>query len=203
MPIGDKVVVDDRDRKGQEMDKEYKVQKKEKQLRSRKRGTSIRRIAVISVLAALSMMLMTTFLISVVRVDRNAMSPTLQQGDVVVTLKYTAIERGDTIAFYQGNQILFRRVIGTEGDWITIDEEGKVKRNTEILEEAYVSNQSLGGSDIEFPYRVQTSRYFVLADDREVMTDSRVALIGSIAQKQMIGETVFRIWPLNRIGRVS
>ncbi len=185
------------------MEKAYKVQNKEKKPRERKKSHAVGWILVVSALAAIAMMLLTTFLLSVVRVDMNAMSPSLQQGDIVVALKRTSIERGDTIAFYQGNQVLFRRVIGTQGDWIDMDEEGNVTRNAEILEEPYVRNKSLGESDVEFPFRVQVSRYFVLADDREVMTDSRVVLIGSIAQKQMIGETVFRIWPLNRIGRVS
>ena len=39
--------------------------------------------------------------------------------------------------------------------------------------------------------------YLLLGDNRDISADSRVK--GLIKRKQILGKTVFRIWPLNRI----
>ena len=54
------------------------------------------------------------------------MTPTLEEGNIVVALRGTNYERGDLIAFYYNNKILVKRVIGLPGEWVNIDEKGRV-----------------------------------------------------------------------------
>ena len=102
--------------------------------------------------------------------------------------------------FYYQSRILLKRVIGTAGDRIDIDKSGNVSVNGERIEEPYVTGRSLGECDIELPYRVPEGQVFVMGDHRSVSVDSRVREVGCVSQEQVIGEVVFRIWPLNRAG---
>ncbi len=158
---------------------------------------------VISVIAAVAILLISFFLLSVHTVVGDSMTPTIQENDIVVTVNVGKIEEGDVIAFYYGNKILVRRVIGTQGDWIDIDDEGTVSVNGTAIDEPYVRQKVSGVGDTEFPYQVPASRYFVLGDNRETTPDSRTSVIGCISEEQLIGKVLFRIWPLNRIGYVS
>ena len=87
------------------------------------------------------------------------MEPGLQPGDIVLLYKTNKAEKGDICAFYFNNKLLLRRVIAKEGDVVDIDEHGYVKVNDEILEEnSYISEHTLGQSDIDYPFHVRTGR---------------------------------------------
>jgi signal peptidase I len=128
------------------------------------------------------------------------MTPTLVDGEIVVLNKGAKTETGDIIAFYYNNKILIKRVIANAGDWVDIDEDGNVSVNGQQLDEPYVTEKSLGVCDIEFPYQVPDERVFVLGDHRSVSVDSRSSQIGCVAQEQIVGKLVFRVWPFQRFG---
>ena len=133
----------------------------------------------------------------------GSMSPTLEDGEILFTVKTTEPERGDIIAFYYNNKILVKRVIGEAGDWVNITEDGTVYVNEIRLEEPYVAERALGECDITFPYQVPDGKWFVLGDHRATSVDSRSSVVGCVAQEQMVGKLVFRIWPLNRLGGID
>ena len=145
----------------------------------------------------------TTFLVPVLHIYGNSMSPTLNNGDIVVTLKEKNIEPGDIIAFYSNNKVLVKRVIAESGDAVSIDSSGTVSVNDTVLEEQYVSGTSLGQCDLTFPYQVPEHSLFVMGDHREVSIDSRTTEIGCVPDDQIIGKIVFRIWPLNAVNKVQ
>jgi signal peptidase I len=60
-----------------------------------------------------------------------------------------------------------------------------------------------GDGDVSFPYTVPNDRYFVMGDRRTVSVDSRNSVIGAIEKDQIVGKIMFRIWPLDKIGRVG
>lgn len=130
------------------------------------------------------------------------MSPTLEHDEIVVLIKTKKFERGDLIGFYYQGKILLKRVIALPEDEVAIDAEGNVYVNGELLEEPYVTQKELGDCDLEFPYKVPGTSYFVMGDRRSNSVDSRISAVGAISQEEIIGKVFIRVWPFSRLGFV-
>lgn len=150
-------------------------------------------VAAIAVLVA-------TLWLPVLQIYGNSMTPMLENGDIVISFKTTDLKQGDTIAFYYNNSILVKRVIATAGDWVNIDEDGTVTVNDQVLDEPYLIEKALGNTDIELPYQVPDGKFFVMGDNRATSVDSRSTTVGCIAQEQIVGRVLFRVWPFKRFG---
>ena len=144
----------------------------------------------------------TIFIVPVLHIYGDSMSPTLNNGDIVLALKGKKFKPGDIIAFHSNNKVLVKRVIAESGDAVSIDSSGTVSVNDTVLEEPYVSAVSFGQCDLAFPYQVPEHSLFVMGDHREVSIDSRTTEIGCVPDDQIIGKIVFRIWPLNAVNKV-
>ena len=128
------------------------------------------------------------------------MEPGFQPGDIILLQKTSKAEKGDVCAFYFNNKLLLRRVIAKEGDVVEIDEHGYVKVNDEILDENdYISEHALGQCDIEFPFHVPTGQIFMLGDNRDYALDSRATNFGCVAQDEIYGKPLARIYPFNNM----
>ena len=125
------------------------------------------------------------------------MEPTLNNGEIVVLVKTTKMDRGDLCGFSYNNKILIKRVIGLPGEVINIDAAGTVYVNGEALDEPYLTGKSLGECDIEFPFTVPENEYFLLGDHRESSIDSRSSVIGCVKLEQIVGKIFWKIWPLS------
>ena len=156
-------------------------------------------ISVLIVVAAVSV-LIATLLLPILQISGDSMSPTFEDGEIVLLMKSERFKRGDVIGFYYQGKVLLKRVIGEAGDTVVIDEHGNVYVNSELLEEEYIEEKSLGDCDLEFPYTVPENSYFVMGDKRSNSVDSRNSALGSIPQDQIIGRVFLRVWQLNRIG---
>lgn len=152
-------------------------------------------VAAIAVLVA-------TLWMPVLQIYGNSMTPTLSNGNIVVSVKADDFRNGDIIAFYYNNKILIKRVIAGPGDWVDIKEDGTVYVNSEKLDEPYLTEKALGDCNIELPYQVPESRLFVMGDHRSVSVDSRNTAVGCVAEEQIVGKIVFRVWPLNEFGGI-
>ena len=158
-------------------------------------------VAAIAVLVA-------TLLLPVLQIYGSSMSPTLVDKDIVVSVKQTEFKSGDVVAFYYNNKILVKRVIAQSGEWINITAEGdvyvgKTKSDMQLLDEPYLTEKSLGDCNIEFPYQVPESRIFVMGDHRSISVDSRNTAVGCVAEEQLVGKLVFRVWPLELFGQIG
>jgi signal peptidase I len=159
-------------------------------------------IATLVVVAAVAIIIATIWM-PVLQIYGSSMTPTLEEGEIVVAIKGSDFDTGDLVAFYLGNKILIKRCIAVAGDYVNIDNDGNVYVNGELLDEPYISEKSLGECDITFPYQVPESRYFMLGDDRETSVDSRSTAVGCVSEEQVVGKIFYRVWPLSAIGAVN
>lgn len=159
-------------------------------------------ISVIIVAAALSILVATLWM-PVLRTYGNSMAPTLENGEILVSVKSSEFRCGDIIAFYYNNKILIKRVIAGPKDWIEMTEDGSVYVNGQLLDEPYLQEKDYGDCNITFPYQVPDGRYFVMGDNRVTSADSRHSTVGCVAEEQIVGKLVFRLWPLPKFGRVG
>lgn len=146
--------------------------------------------------------LLATIIMPVVEMSDSTMKPLLNDGDIIITLKNSSLKQNDIIAFYHGNKILVKRVIGTEGDYVNIDISGNVYVNGELLNIKSASNIQKGENTITFPIQVSSDSIFVLSDERDNLSDSRTEEIGCIKKEDIIGKVIFRIWPIKKLGTI-
>lgn len=170
-----------------------------------KRGLtrSVRRIICLLIVVAAAAVLLLTFVIPVMRICGASMSPTLEDGDIVVAIKNVSIDESDLVAFYFNNEILVKRVIAGPESRVDIDENGNVFVNSERLSEPYLTESVTDYTGGELTCAVPDGRYFVMGDNRKTSVDSRNSEIGCISEDQIIGKVVLSVWPLNRLGTVE
>lgn len=172
----------------------------------RKRYFAVLRNTIYTLITvAAAAVLVAVLILPVLQIYGSSMTPTLHEGQIVVSLKGSDFEQGDVIAFYYNNKILVKRLIAGPGSWINIDKDGNVYVNDQLLDEPYMDGKekALGDCSIELPYQVPDGRYFVMGDHRSTSIDSRNTAVGCVAEEQIVGRIVFSIWPLNTLGKVS
>jgi len=155
--------------------------------------STVNALIVVAACAAL----IATLLIPVLQIAGTSMEPALKDGDIVLLAKTDKLEQGDLCAFYYSNKILIKRVIATPGNYLWINPDGTVFINGTELIEPYLSEKALGECDVEFPYQVPENAFFMMGDQRETSIDSRSSVIGCIAQDQIIGKILCKVWPLS------
>ena len=171
--------------------------------RKRRFRTALKSTLFTLVVVSAVAILVATLLLPVLRTYGKSMTPTLYDGDIVFSIKTSQAERGDIIAFYYNNKILIKRVIAISGEWIDIDTNGAVFINGEALDEPYVFEPALGECNIKLPYQVPENRVFVMGDHRATSVDSRTIEIGCVAEEQIVGKLIFRVWPFASIGKIK
>lgn len=153
--------------------------------------------AAISVLVA-------TLLLPVLQIYGSSMSPTLQEGDIVVSVKKGDYECGDVVALYYSNKVLVKRVIAREFDTVELSSSGRFTVNGVAVEEPYISEFDYGeATDIAFPFKVPENSYFVVGDHRQTSVDSRNSTVGCIESDSIVGKIVLTVWPLKSFGTVK
>ena len=159
--------------------------------------------------AVLVLVLLRFFVVETFTVTSDSMEPTLREGDRLVVLKTTTVERGDLVVF-DGTRLLgptpttasVKRVIGVPGDRVTCcTEDGRLSRNGAPVDEAFLAGPT---SQTTFDVTVPDDRYWVLGDHRAESADSRSALGrpggGMLRASDVIGEVAWRYWPTSRFG---
>ncbi len=169
----------------------------------REYGKTLRNTIFVLIVVAAAAVLISFFFITVLKITGDSMTPTFESGQIVIAQNTDEFEPGELIAFYYNNRVLVKRVIGSPGDWIDIDDNGNVSVNGVSINEPYVDDHSLSPTDINFPYQVPDNRYFVLGDHRSVSIDSRTSTIGCVSKEQLIGRVVFRVYPFADFGSIK
>lgn len=180
------------------------VERELKRAQYRKRYARLLRstIYALIVVAALAV-LVASLWTPVLRIYGASMTPTLEEGQYVVSVKGLDFSTGDLVSFYIGNKLLVKRVIAVPGDWVDIREDGRVLVNDQPLEEPYVDKLTLGQCDITLPCQVPESCYFLMGDHRESSVDSRSSSVGCVSKEQIVGKIVFCVWPPKSFGSIG
>ena len=152
------------------------------------------------VVVAAFAILVATLWMPVLQIYGNSMTPTLEEGQIVVSVKSSDFEEGDLVAFYIGNKLLVKRMIAGPADVVNLLEDGTVLVNGKQLDEPYISEKAFGECDLDLPYQVPESRYFLMGDHRKTSVDSRSSVVGCVAEEQIVGKIVFCVWPVSDFG---
>lgn len=187
-----------------EMPSTQQLEEELKRIKYKRRYRSVLRSTIYTLITVAAVaILVATLWLPVLQIYGSSMTPTLQDGEIIFSVKASDFKPGEIVAFYFNNKILIKRVICGPGDWIDIDEDGNVYVNEVPLDEPYLTEKALGDCNIELPFQVPDGRFFVMGDHRATSTDSRNTTVGCVSQEQIVGKVLFRVWPLGRIGTVN
>lgn len=159
--------------------------------------------------AALAIVL---FLVVAPEINQGAaMSPTIKDGQVLVTSKLTHYsikrkvpEQGKIVILDKvlSKQVsednIIARVVATDGDHVVI-KDGKVLIN----DEEYVAPGGIRGAEGEVDVTLSGNEVFLLCDNREEMLDSRNPKLGPVDMRKIKGDVLLRVWPLSKFGKVK
>lgn len=172
---------------------------------------------MIDAVIALAIVLVATCVFKPVIVRETSMEPGIQEGNHLVLVKTAYIRKehpnyGDIIVFRSGantgKKLFVKRVIGTEGDSITL-KDGDVLRNGKKIDEPYVDGQATylpakdEGEKQEKTWTVDKDRVFVMGDNRKVSLDSRYDDIGEISEDQIVGKAIVKMQSLTKISLLN
>ena len=113
----------------EQIDKEIERVSKQARHHHNVRNLIVAIVAVFAVSVLLSMLLFPMF-----RIYGSSMNPTLEEGDLVLSVKTDQFAQGDLIAFSYNNKLLTKRVIAGPGDWVNISTTGVVTVNGATLD---------------------------------------------------------------------
>lgn len=178
--------------------------------------------------ALLVAVLVKTFIVQPFYIPSESMVPTIEPWDRVMANKlayrFGEPERGDVVVFLnpnisdeeldetvpeavirsvleavgvrvRGADDLIKRVVAVEGEEVSVSD-GVLHVDGVAMEEPY-ANDATSMPDFG-PVAVPQGHVFVMGDNRSSSLDSR--RFGPIPEDEIVGEAVFRIWPLDRIG---
>ena len=152
---------------------------------------------VVYVAIIVGVVLIRTFVITPIRVNGTSMYPTLDNGYFMLLKKYdkNSIERFDIVVVKRGDSKLIKRVIGLPKEDIEY-KDNELYINDEAVEDEYGS-----GYTNDFVDYCAKDEYYVLGDNREDSTDSRI--FGCVKKANILGKTNLIVFPFNKIGKVN
>jgi len=151
-----------------------------------------------------------TFFFRLSGVVGSSMENTLHERDQLILqiAGYNQPERGDIVVCTSdafGGEALVKRVIAVEGDIVDISDDGYMIVNGKELYEPYAKEpiNDFHRGNQNYPLIIEEDHLFVVGDNRNRSSDSRVTDVGQIEEARVIGKVLFRIFPFNKIGGVS
>ena len=113
------------------------------------------------------------------------MQPTIRDGQFILSVIPSRIERGDVVIVEVADQKILKRVIGIPGDSVQIYN-GRV----------YINGKMTDNIDTDYagiamvPIFLAEGEYFILGDNRSNSLDSRYTQIGVINERQILRKVV-------------
>ena len=155
------------------------------------------------VCVVLATVLVFTLVVRIVRVEKQSMRETLQNGDILLTVnRHLAgeLKAGDIVVvkkeYFEDGKPIVKRIIATEGQTVDIDfDEGVVYVDGQALEEDYIREPTYLDEGLEFPITVPEGCLFLLGDNRNNSMDSRYPDLGPVDVRCVIGKAVVLVFP--------
>lgn len=148
--------------------------------------------------------LLLSFAFRMITVDGTSMTNTLQDNDrVFLTSVLYQPKQGDIVVFTKLQRPLIKRVIAVGGQTIDIDTAaGTVTVDGVVLDEPYIREPMRPAGDTAFPLTVPEGSVFVMGDNRNNSSDSRVSTVGCVDTRYIVGHVLFRAAPLSSFGKI-
>ena len=148
------------------------------------------------------------FIIAIVPVVGNSMSPTLNDGDFTIVIRFIYefkdVDRGDIVNIKTSDRLRYvKRVIGLPGENVKYLNGVLYINDVQVTD--YVSNDVITNnftfedicSNEDCPDGViPDNMYLVLGDNREDSYDSRDPDLGLILKDEIHGKVIYKVWPL-------
>lgn len=165
--------------------------------------SSVYDIVSVFVSALIVIFLVFTFLGRNMMVSGESMLPTLNNNDKVAISSFDrSYDYKDIVIVAQPNtlhKVLIKRVIATEGQTVDIDsEKGIVYVDSKPLDESYTLEPTYEKGNMKFPVTVPEGCVFVMGDNRNDSTDSRMRSVGFIDERYIMGKVMFRFSPFGQ-----
>jgi signal peptidase I len=181
-----------------------------KPLLSDKAKKEIREWVVSLAVAVVAVIIIRTFLFTVIRVEGPSMESTLFTGDrlivTIIDVKLRGLERFDVVVCHYPNKSdrYVKRVIGLPGE--TLEVRGGVTYiNGDPYDELFLDpamTSRYHSSNYYFgPVNIPEGNYFVMGDHRDDSNDSR--MVGHIESNLIIGKARLIMWPFNHAGIIE
>lgn len=143
--------------------------------------------------------LIRSFIVTPVQVDGSSMYPTLKDNEILLLKKYDKkYKRFDIVVLNYNNSKLIKRIIGLPGEHIEY-KDNKLYINGKYVKENFKRNTET--SDFELDKKIPKDYYFVMGDNRDNSTDSRI--IGFISKDNLEGVSDIALFPFDRFGSVK
>ncbi len=138
---------------------------------------------------ALMVLMLFTVMFGITRVGNGEMAPSVKEGDIVVFYRLQKdYVFGDLVALNYNGETQIRRVVATAGDTVDITDEGLII-NGYIQQESGIYEKTLPYVEgISLPITLQSGEIFVLGDDRDGATDSRI--YGAVTVESTYGKVM-------------
>ncbi len=136
------------------------------------------------------------FIFSPIRVNGTSMSPTLEDGDIMILneigYRIHGLERFDIAVAKVDDELLIKRVIGLPGDEVKY-ENNKLYINGKYIKEKFTRKKTADIDEV-----VPKGKYFVLGDNRPNSLDSEE--FGAVSSKEILGKTKLALLPPRHFG---
>lgn len=164
-----------------------------------------------------------TFVVSIVQVDGSSMYPTLKDGDIMLVQRLAYQPgNGDIIVLRKDgtyeDRALVKRIIATGGQTVYIDYDANTITVDGVqLDEPYINYETdwyygddpmavrtdLDPQYVNTEFTVPEGCLFVCGDNRNNSSDSRVATLGMVDERYVLGRVLLVAFPFSHIGLVD